>query len=112
MSTPDLARLINAYQQGKMMDFANDQPAFYKDYDPSMQLALIMFGSGGPNCIQTAYEGHMCLYTEASMTKLLTDAGFKDIEFYNWTGQSKSPCLKTEVVDAGMSHSFVVEAVK
>lgn len=112
LSTPDIDKLISAYKNNSMDKFNDDQPEIYKTLDPSAQLAMIMFGASGDNCTQEKYEGHFHLYSEKSMTKLLSDAGFTQIEFYNWTGQSKSPIIKQEVVDYGISHSFIVEAVK
>lgn len=112
MSTPDINRLMNAYNNNEMMKFAQDQPDFYKDLDPTAQLAMIMYGASGSNCTQQNYEGHFFCYSEKSMTDLLTRIGFKEIEFYNWNGQSKSPILKQEVQDHGLSHSFIVEAIK
>lgn len=112
MSTPDINLILNAFNSNNMMKFASDQPEFYKDLDPTAQLAMILYGASGPDCRQDNYEGHFFCYSEVSMTKLLKDAGFRDIEFYNWNGQSKSNIVKAEVVDHGLSHSFIVEAIK
>jgi SAM-dependent methyltransferase len=112
ITTPDLNVLIQAYISGEMNKFADEQPEFYKTADASSQLAFLMYGASGPNCTQTNYEGHMFLFTQKSMTDMLKSVGFKDIEFYYETGKSKSEIMAKEVVDAGMSHSFICEAVK
>jgi len=112
MNTPDLNLLLHAYNNGRMMDFAHEQPNFYRELDPSGQLAMLMFGAVGPNCTATSYEGHFFIYTKESMTQLLREAGFTNLEFYWETGKSKNPILAKESVDLGMSHSFIVEAIK
>lgn len=112
MTTPDLDLLIKAYISGDMSKFSSEQPDFYKLVDPSSQLSYIMFGAAGPKCSWNNYEGHMFLYTQTSMNRVLQEAGFKNIHFYYETGISHDPILAKEVVDAGMSHSFIVEAIK
>jgi SAM-dependent methyltransferase len=112
MTTPDLDLLINAYKNNEMSKFNNDQPDFYKTAPPSLQLALLMYGASGPDCRFDHYEGHYCLYNQESMTKILTDAGFKDIVYYYETGIGKDMETVKEVWDHGMSHSFIVEATK
>jgi glycosyltransferase involved in cell wall biosynthesis/2-polyprenyl-3-methyl-5-hydroxy-6-metoxy-1,4-benzoquinol methylase len=112
ITTPDLDLLFKAYRDGEMDKFADEQPAFYKDADPSAQLAYLMYGAAGPKCSWNNYEGHMCLYTQKSMTNLLQKVGFRDIEFYYEAGKSKDATMAKECVDAGLSHSFIVEAVK
>jgi SAM-dependent methyltransferase len=112
MTTPDLDLLISAYINGEMEKFAIEQPAFYRDHDPSGQLAMLMFGACGENCTFDNYEGHMFLYTEKSMNKLLKHAGFEKIFYYDKTGKSVSEVMKKEAVDQGMTHSLCVEAVK
>lgn len=112
MTTPDMDLLIGAYLSNDMDKFAIEQPESYKTADPSTQLAMIMYGAWGANCTWNNYDGHMFLFTQKSMTSFLQRAGFKDIIFYYETGKSKDPVLAEQVVDAGMTHSFIVEAVK
>lgn len=112
ITTPDLDLLIKAYLEGQMDKFSNEQPGYYKNAEPSAQLALLMYGAGGPQCTWNNYEGHMCLYTQKSMHKLLSSVGFREIEFYYEAGKSKNPVMATEAVDMGLSHSFIVEAIK
>lgn len=112
MTTPDLDLLIQAYINNNMNKFINDQPEFYKTVDSSAKLAMIMFGATGEDCTYENYEGHFFCYTQKSMTTELKNSGFKDIEFYYETGKSKNTILAKEVTDKGMSHSFVVEAIK
>lgn len=112
ITTPDLDLLIKAYLNGEMSKFENEQPDFYRYADPASQLCLLMYGASGPNCTWTNYEGHMFLFTKRSMIDMLEKAGFKDIEFYYEAGKSKHPVMQEEVVDAGLSHSFICEAVK
>jgi len=112
ITTPDLDLLIHAYLNNQMDKFTNEQPDFYKKADPSAQLAYIIYGASGPKCTWNNYDGHMCLYTQKSMTSLLKSNGFSDIIYYYETGISKDPVMAKEAVDAGLSHSFIVEAVK
>jgi len=112
LTTPDLDLLISAYINGEMNKFSKDQPEFYKMVNPAMQLSYIMFGATGPNCTFNNYEGHMCMYNKESMFNLLKSAGFNNIEFYYELGKSKNKIMEKEVIDAGISHSFIVEAIK
>jgi SAM-dependent methyltransferase len=112
MTTPDLDLLLNAYLSGEMNKFAIEQPEIYKSLDPSAQLAMLMYGASGENCKWDHYEGHFFLYTQKSMTKVLNDAGFGNIQFYYEKGKSHSSVMAKECVDMGMTHSFIVEAVK
>jgi SAM-dependent methyltransferase len=112
MTTPDLRKLLAAYEEGSMHRFATDQPDFYKNADPDSQLAFLMYGACGPDCTQERYEGHFFLFTKRSMHRFLVEAGFREIVFYDEPGESLSSVLEREVNDEGMSHSFVVECVK
>jgi SAM-dependent methyltransferase len=112
LTTPDIDILIQAYLNNKMSQFADEQPYFYESADPGTQLSFIMFGATGQNCTWSHYEGHMFLFSKKSMTTALEATGFKEIEFYSAAGKSKNPVMQDEVVDAGMTHSFIVEAVK
>jgi len=112
VTTPDLDILLDAYMNNKMYKFASEQPLFYSNAEPSLQLSYLMFGACGENCTWDFYEGHMCMYNKSSMTKFLTDAQFKEIEFHNRSGKSKDPMMARDIVDAGMTHSFISEAIK
>lgn len=113
IATPDLDLLIKAYLNNEMDKFAAEQPEFYKTAHPSSQLAYLMYGSGGPSCTWDNYEGHMFLFTKASMTSALEAAHFKGpFFFYYESNKSVSETIVKEVFDAGMSHSFITEAVK
>ena len=112
ITTPDLNILIDAYKNDEMDKFAGEQPEFYREADPSSQLAYLMYGACGPNCTRNNYEGHMFLFTQKSMTKFLEAAGFSDIIFYYEKGNGKDPIMAAQAVDEGMSHSFIVEGVK
>jgi SAM-dependent methyltransferase len=112
MTTPDLDLLIKAYLNDDMDKFAIEQPEFYRNADPGSQLAMIMYGACGKGCTWTNYDGHMFLFTKKSMTAVLSAAGFKDVEFYYETGKSKDDIMSKQVVDFGLTHSFVVEAIK
>jgi predicted SAM-dependent methyltransferase len=112
MTTPDLDLLINAYINNDMNKFSIEQPEFYKNYDASAQLAMLMYGSCGEKSNWTHYEGHQFLFTQKSMTKFLTEAGFKDIEYYYESGKSKDPIMAKECTDQGLTHSLIVECCK
>lgn len=106
ITTPDIDVLLLAYHEGKMMEFAEEQPAFYVSVPPDSQLAFLMFGAAGPDSGRENYEGHQHLYGRASMTALLSVIGFTNVAY-----DVKSPVF-AECVDFGMSHSMRVEAVK
>lgn len=107
ITTPDLNKLLAAHAKNEMSRFTGDQPAFYSDRCNDSQLSLIMFGSAGENCVQNNYEGHMFCYSENSIRDLLVRCGFKNIVFI-----PTNEILTKETVDAGMSHSLLVEATK
>lgn len=116
MSTPDLDRLIRAYNGWAvniptMDEFAADQPDFYKDADPASQLAFLMFGACGPDCNQENYQGHFFCFNEKSMTRFLNVAGFTDVDF-TWSKCGRNKEIAMEIKDEGISHSLIVEAVK
>lgn len=112
MTTPDLDVLLDAYRANKMDQFIPDQPEYFKNACPSAKLAYLMYGAGGDKCTQQNYEGHFFLFTRTSMSHFLQQAGFSQIDFHYQTGKSHNPELAEEVVDEGLSHSFIVEAVK
>lgn len=110
--TPDLDFLIDSYKSGRMDLFIHDQPDFYKTAPPSDQLAYLMYGASGPKSTWTYYEGHMHLFTPESMAILLQRIGFSPIHHYDSPGDSQCPDMKTEVEDFGLSHSFIIEAIR
>jgi len=113
IATPDLELLINAYNNGEMGRFSSEQPEFYTSMDAGSQLAYLMFGSAGEKCTWDNYEGHMFLYSRKSMETCLSNAGFQPpFFFYSEQGQSTDMALAKEVFDAGMTHSFIAEAVR
>ncbi len=111
ITTPDLDLLISAYVEGKMDKFVEEQPEHYKNLDTGTQLSMIMFGAESSSCIQSNYEGHMFLYTKNNMSKMLQSCGFKNIKYYYNSGDGSNNICK-EIIDKGMSHSFIVEAKK
>ena len=111
ITTPNLDLLIDAYKRGEMDKFIPDQPAFYVGAHPALQLAYLMYGASGPQCSWRKYEGHMCLYTPDSMMTVLRAVGFTDVVEVG-AHVSRDPHMCEEVFDAGMSHSFIVEAVR
>jgi SAM-dependent methyltransferase len=102
MTTPNLDDLwptIHGY--GK---YAADQPEWFREATASEQFCYLAFGASGPYCTQTNYEGHMFLYSKASLSKALLEAGFAEPSF--------APQERPEIRDEGMSHSLCVEATK
>ena len=106
ITTPDLDLLLDAYRNGRMDDFAIEQPAFYMTVTPDAQLSYLMFGACGPHCTMENYEGHMSCIGKRHAAALLTAIGFADISF-----ERKSDIF-AEAVDCGMSHSWAAEAIK
>ena len=113
LTTPDLDKILKAYIYGTMSEFSDEFPEFYEGAAPADQLSYILFGSAGSACTWDNYEGHMHMYNHDSMSRLLLEAGFKTpLFFHNSSGQSQCPMMAVEVVDAGMGHSFISEAVR
>lgn len=106
ITTPDLDILLDAYHNGEMMRFAEEQPNFYASVTPDAQLSFLMFGATGPDCTIENYEGHFMCYGRHAMAALLTAIGFTDISF-----ERKSDIF-SDTVDCGMTHSMRVEARK
>jgi len=114
VATPDLDLLLNSYRAGGMDQFADEQPAYYKEADDQgTKLSYIMFGSGGPQSTAEHYEGHMMIYSPHSIQVALEKAGF-DVRMMSnhGPGHSRDPTMQAEVVDTGVSHSLYMEAVK
>jgi tetratricopeptide (TPR) repeat protein len=104
MTTPDVKLLVDAVRGGGFAKYAVDQPEWFKSAHPADQFSYLVFGAAGPDCTQSQYEGHFHLYARESMEVALREAGFSDIAF--------DPPPMAEVTDAGMGHSFAVEATK
>lgn len=111
ITTPDFHKILGKFNYLRMNDFIPDQPDYYKDEDQYTQLSLLLFGAGGENCSQNKYEGHMHIYTEPNIKKLLMRIGFRDIQFY-LAKEGHNMDYAKEVVDFGLSHSLIVEGVK
>ena len=107
ITTPDLDTILEAYQRGEMGKFAKEQPDYYAKAAPADQLAYIMFGATGPACDQESYEGHFHIFTRGTIATALTEAGFVGPYEFGSPSEAFAGCI-----DAGMSHSLAVEAVK
>lgn len=116
ITTPDFDLLLKAYLNKEMSKFNKEQPDFYQDEDEEGKLSMLMFGAVGPTTSFDKYAGHFHIYTKNSIKKLLESCGFREIEFYNEIGKSKSDIMVNECVDMGCSgdsaHSLIVEGVK
>jgi len=106
ITTPDLVLLSDAWRDGGMGKFASEQPGFYSQAHPDMQLALLMFGAAGPECTQRNYEGHFCCYSAASLAWMLEGSQF-EAPLETLPSQAFR-----DVQDQGMSHSLAMEATK
>ena len=111
ITTPDLERLLNAYLNGRMMQFAPEQPDIYACSDSATQLAYLMFGALGEGNSHVAYDGHMHCWTVPALARVLREAGFARVE-EKLGRASWSAAMATEATDFGMSHSCCVEAMK
>lgn len=107
ITTPDLIKLLRAYNDGTLADFASEQPGFYRSATPEMQLSLLMFGASGPTCTREDYEGHFMCLAPRDLCALLSAAGLEpDTE-----GPERS-AMFADCVDKGLSHSMAIEASK
>jgi SAM-dependent methyltransferase len=104
LTTPDLSKLLKAYEMDCMDEFAEEQPGFYAGAEPEDQLAYLLYGASGPDCTRENYEGHFHCYTPRSLGALLQECGF-DV-------RTKDSAEFADTVDFGMSHSFAIEGVK
>ncbi len=107
ITTPDLDTILEAYLQGNLSRFNNEQPEYYAKATPPDKLAYIMFGATGPDCTAEHYEGHFHIFTRGTIATALTEAGFSGP--YSFGEKS---AVFAEALDCGMSHSLGVEAVK
>jgi predicted SAM-dependent methyltransferase len=105
LTTPDLNKLLWMWRDGTLATLERDQPAWASEVFPEALLAYVLFGSAGKECSQEHYEGHQFCYSERVLEEMLRkDAGFREVTF--------TPPARPDIVDAGMSHSMVVEATK
>lgn len=111
LTTPDLLKILTAYHSNDEDLFDSEQPAFYKQLPKEAKLPLLLFGASGEHCTSTHYEGHFFIYTEQTIKKLLSDAGFVNIDF-TWPKCGKNKQIAEEIEDFGWSHSLIVEGVK
>lgn len=114
ITTPSLDLLIAAYQADEMMSFAVEQPAWYVEMPASLQLSMLMYGSGGPDSTNERYEGHHCCYSKASLAWVLQSVGFRSgpVTFFREAGQTEHPELFAGTQDFGCSHSLICEVVR
>lgn len=124
IATPDLDLLVVAYinslgekvfgpdQNRTLQDFEREQPAFYKDALPADQLSYILFGAAGPKSTWDHYEGHMHVYSPATIERALRNAGFATVRFYPPDNPQSDDAALAETIDNGLSHSLLVEAVR
>lgn len=116
LTTPDLDLLVRAYTNwapniNTFEEFEKDQPDFFKTADRGSQLAFLLFGATGQDCVQEQYQGHFFCFNQQSMTRFLTEAGFTEIDF-TWANCGKNKSIAMEIKDEGVSHSLIVEALK
>lgn len=110
ITTPNLQTLVEAYVEGRLDQFEDDQPGFFKGAAPSDQLAFLMYGASGPQNTWDHYEGHMHLFTPYSLARVLKLVGFEQIRT-EVANVSHHPAM-TGFNDLGMSYGFAMEAVK
>ncbi len=111
ITTPDLERLLNAYLNGRMMQFAPEQPDVYACSDSATQLSFLMFGALGEDNAHDRYDGHMHCWTVPSLARVLRECGFARVE-EKLGRASWSAAMATECEDRGMTHSLAIEGMK
>ncbi len=108
LTTPDLRKLMVAYQADEMNKFAVEQPEDYATMSRDGQFSMLIFGAHGDDGRR---EGHCFCYSEQTMQKQLEQAGFKEVSF-TWPKCGKNKEIAMEIEDFGFSHSMIVEATK
>jgi hypothetical protein len=111
ITTPDLERILNAFMNRRMMQFAPEQPDVYACVDSATQLSFLMFGALGEENRWDAYDGHMHCWTVPALARVLREAGFSRVE-EKLGRQSWSAAMATECEDRGMTHSLAIEGMK
>lgn len=115
LTTPDLGKLVIAYfnGRGELLQFAAEQPEFYRHAQSDDQLSYLLFGASGAGCTAQNYEGHFHAYTPSSLARLLVECWFSTGDMVRPYQREIGPSEPfTDTVDFGMSHSFAIEGVK
>lgn len=111
VSTPDLRGLAHAYVRENMAGWgAASQPAVYGAMPAALQFSAHAFGNltdeGGGR-----YLGHQVLYDEESLSLLLAEAGFREVQRQR-PRESLSEAIRLQVTDRWPETALIVECVK
>lgn len=103
----DLAKIIQAWQEGRMQEWAKDQPEEFASAHPDLQLAYMIFGNLSGS---TEYSGHKMSFTHSSLAELLSLAGFRTSIAMNY-GESNIKNWESKY-DTQPDHSLFMEAIR
>ena len=107
LTTPCFDKILTAWMNDRMGDFAPEQPAFYAPASGTQQLSYLLFGATGPNSTRSNYEGHMHIWTPSTLEPVVREAGFTGEIDFSWPSK-RLP----DVRDFGESHSFALEVIR
>lgn len=107
LTTPCFDKILTAWMNDRMGDFAPEQPPFYALASNTQQLSYLLFGATGPNSTRSNYEGHMHIWTPSTLEPVVREAGFTGEIDFSWPSK-RLP----DVRDFGESHSFALEVCK
>lgn len=74
---PDFGKILAEFSRGNMSKFNDIQPSEYKDVNPVMKLAMLIFGSLGSS--QSNYQGHQMMYDYRGLRDLLELSTFIEL---------------------------------
>jgi predicted SAM-dependent methyltransferase len=107
ITTPDMKRILQAYNEGRMGEFAAEQPDWFAAASPEAQLSFLLFGASGDDCTRESYDGHFHCWTVDDLCSLLVSVGFAEASEYREPTAVFADCR-----DFGLSHSMALEARK
>jgi len=73
-----LDHIIQMWHEGRLNEFNEDQPPFYRTSSDDMKVALLVFGNLAE---EQEYTGHKMSYTRTSLNEMIKLAGFEKIIF-------------------------------
>jgi len=88
---PDLAAILNIYNECLMDEYKNIQPKEYREVkSQSLKLSMLLFGSVGSS--QNNYRGHQMMYDYYGLEEMLKTTGFTNVK-HSSIDESQSPFM-------------------
>jgi len=111
IAVEDLEDILEIYRKNSLMRFAGQQPQIYGSVCEDARLAMLVFGSLSER--RDRYTGHKMIYSEESLSELLSGSGFSGCQAWMRmaTGESNIEDWQPEY-DTNPGHTLIVEVQK